>query len=45
MEELDTIVVELKDIDYVPDYAAAEAERKENELVRQENESERVALY
>lgn len=45
MEELETIVVELKDVDYIPDYAVAEAERQENELVRQENESDRIALY
>ena len=40
-----TLRTSLPDINYIPGYVEAEAERRANEVIRQENEASRVALY
>lgn len=39
------IKVQIPDINYIPGYMIAEQERRENEVIRQSNEEERIALY
>ena len=41
----DTTSVNLPPINYIPGYKIAEEERRANEVVRQENETQRIALY
>lgn len=39
------LIVRLYDLDYIPEYRIAEAERQNNEAERIENENKRVAFY
>lgn len=40
-----TLTPSVPDINYIPDYKIAEEERRANEIVRQSNEADRIALY
>lgn len=40
-----TLNATVPDINYIPGYEVAEAERRANEVVRQANETDRIALY
>lgn len=40
-----TLNATVPDINYIPGYEVAEAERRANEVVRQSNETDRIALY
>ena len=45
LQDANQINVDLPPINYIPGYKEAEAERRANEVVRQSNEADRIALY
>lgn len=45
LSPVETLTTTVPDINYIPGYKEAEEERRANEVVRQENEADRIALY